>query len=202
MMKKIMLGVLIIILISFLVFNLLDKKDEKADILDIDTNVEEKKEIVEGTDKPIEERDFLRTDSKGPVEVSVAFNNIIEANDKELVFEIYLNTHSVDLENIEFENLSIFRTNNGVEIDNGFSWEVSGGSGHHISGLLKVSNNINGNKILDENTEYIELELIDIGGVESKKFKWDSETLKDIDNINRLNFISLILILIAILIPK
>lgn len=185
-MKKIFIIVAAIILAGGLYFAFdnstgLDEVDlDKSAIKD--KNVEnENKELKEEKEeeKKITEEDLVRRDSQGPVDVAMVLNNILETNDEFVIFNIYLNTHSVDLEAIDYANAAVLIIDKEVEIKENFKWELKGGGGHHINGYLKLPNEYNGKKIFDKDTKYIELQLLDIGEAEKRTFKWD---IKKINN--------------------
>lgn len=176
MTKKILLTLLILTLIIFLFIYQLNRNDKQIDKPNIvNTSKGNSKELDDE-----KEKNYLKIDTKGTVDVAILFTNLIEENMDELIFEVYLNTHSVDLEKIDYANQAILRTNSGLEVKKDFTWILTGGSGHHIKGLLKIPNKINGNKILDKDSLYIELELLNIGGTSSKKFKWEVNKINEL----------------------
>lgn len=76
--------------------------------------------------------DWTRHDAQGAVEVSVVPLNIHTEVKETIDFEISMNTHSVDL-SVDLATLSTLETNLG-ELIRPVSW--SGGSGHHVQGIL------------------------------------------------------------------
>jgi hypothetical protein len=81
---------------------------------------------------PPSSEDWTRHDTQGAVEFSVLPLNI-ETQVKETIdFEIFMNTHSVDL-SMDLAALSTLETDLG-ELIHPVSW--SGGTGHHVQGIL------------------------------------------------------------------
>lgn len=78
-------------------------------------------------------QDLARSDSQGAVEVTVVPLNLGLSEAEELEFEISMNTHSIDL-SMDLARLSRLESDLGVRVAAG-SW--SGGSGHHVLGILR-----------------------------------------------------------------
>ncbi|MGO1712451.1 MAG: hypothetical protein ACTH0B_02940, partial [Senegalia sp. (in: firmicutes)] len=124
-------------------------------------------------------QDYIRSNRGGSVDIAIVLKNIVEDNDENLIFELMLNTHSVDLESVEYENLVNLKTDK-INVDEGFSWQLTEGSGHHLSGELKLPKTYKGQNIIDNDTEFVEIEIKDLGGVESRKFLWEKDELNNI----------------------
>lgn len=113
---------------------------------------------------------ITRRTEGGAVTVDVAFLNILKPDEKDLLFYVALNTHTVDLTSYEIEKLAVL-TNGKITVEDGFIWESIQDDGHHRFGILRVKNN----GIFDKNTDYIELNLRGIAGVPDRKYRWDKK---------------------------
>lgn len=179
-MKKIFISVMILMAVAALLFFFTKEfnKEKTEEVLienhDGDTQyVEPQRES-----KELDEQKFIRVDSQGNVDVAVVFNNLVEGNQDDLVFKLMVNTHSVALDDIDFGKLSTIKNSSGLMIEEGITWEMGGGGGHHIYGYLKVPKNYNGKDIIEESTKSVELEIKGLDGIDSRKFVWDEEDLK------------------------
>jgi hypothetical protein len=81
------------------------------------------------------EIDLSRSDSQGAVEVVVLPLNLLDTSKESINFEIQMNTHSVDL-SMDLALLAVLETDQGKFLP-AISW--SGGTGHHVSGILTFS---------------------------------------------------------------
>lgn len=72
-------------------------------------------------------------DDQGAVEVAVTPLAEASAESGRLVFEVSMNTHSVDL-SMDLADLALLETDNGLSLP-AAAW--SGGSGHHVTGSLE-----------------------------------------------------------------
>lgn len=105
------------------------------------------------------------------------FLNPNKQGDKILKFQVMLNNHSMDLSDLNLSKSVELVNDKGLSIKDGFNWKEEG-SGHHVSGILSVENNINGKKILDNSTKSIKLVIKNIGGANTREFVWQSNELK------------------------
>ncbi|WP_202710687.1 hypothetical protein [Sporosalibacterium faouarense] len=131
-----------------------------------------KEDDTSGNINGLTEEDIIRIDNQGAVDIGAIFNNLIEKDDDYLVFKLYVNTHSVDLESIDFAKKASLILD-GEKVTEGFSWEIGGGSGHHLKGYLKVNKEYNGKPIFNNSSKEIELYLENIDGIPSRIFKWN-----------------------------
>lgn len=74
-----------------------------------------------------------RKDRQGSVEVSITPLGEQSARSGRLLFQVAMNTHSVDL-SMDLTELATFETDTGLSMTP-VSW--SGGSGHHVTGVLE-----------------------------------------------------------------
>lgn len=99
-----------------------------------------------------------QTNDEGGVSVAVTPKNLSEG-----IFEVGLNTHSVDLD-IDLTKNSVIIDEKGKEYT-AISWEGDGSGGHHRQGFLRFGPVLGANKT-------IELKMREIGGIKERSFKW------------------------------
>lgn len=121
--------------------------------------------------------DLSRTHSSGGVEVTVILTDIEDLKSirekKEINFEVYLNTHSVDLLAYQMNKISFIKDEEGDEYP-AISWESLSESSHHRSGILKFSNSDEkGNFIINEGAKAVVLVIKGLAGIEERVFRWD-----------------------------
>lgn len=126
------------------------------------------------SDARLSEAELLRTSQGGGIEVSAVYMNPIMKDRDLLVFKVALDTHFGSLSAIDLTQRAALRNSEGVVIDSGFTWEPISESGHHRLGYLRVDPE---GVFIGRDTEYIELELKDIGGVPSRTFRWELNKL-------------------------
>ncbi|PAB58604.1 hypothetical protein [Anaeromicrobium sediminis] len=181
-MKKILIIILVLIVSATLIFSF----NKYSNTQKLSEEIVEENNIVENVDdESYEDEDkineeFIRVDSQGSVDVAAYFHNLSEDNEEYLIFELMFNTHSVELDNIDFADLSNVKNNNGFTVDEGIIWEKENGSGHHISGYLKVPKKYKEKNMVDESTSSIELEIKGLDEIQSRKFIWDEEALQSL----------------------
>ncbi len=143
----------------------------------------EKKDLEETPQDDLEQ--YIRYDNLGPINIGILFKNPMEPNDEYLVFEIMLNNHSMNVDDIDYSKLVSLRNDKGILIQEGFEWTLTEGSGHHAFGILKLPMKYNGENIVEDTTQYIELELKGIEDgeeIESSKFIWEQDALGETNN--------------------
>lgn len=122
--------------------------------------------------------DYYTTSGGGNIEIGVLFKNPIMDNHDDLLFDIVLNTHSIDLSKYKaLDSFLELRTENNVTITDGFIWEAEVEDTHHIRGVLKVKNSYNDEPIYTENTNYLNLVFRDIGGINEREHIYKDATL-------------------------
>lgn len=84
--------------------------------------------------------------------------------DQPLVFEIALNTHSVDLSD-DMVKISLLRDDAGKEYAPS-AWEGAGPGGHHREGKLKFA-------AMTTKPKYIELVIKNLAKVSDRTFRWE-----------------------------
>jgi hypothetical protein len=92
----------------------------------------------------------------------------IKAEDNSLIFDVAMNTHSVDLDQYNLGQLAILRDNTGKEY-HPVSWDSAPG-GHHRRGTLSfpLPDSLN-----QGGTSYIEIVIQDVAGIKERVLKWD-----------------------------
>ena len=80
-----------------------------------------------------------------------------------LVFEIAMNTHSVDLDEYDLKELSVMRDDTGGEYMP-IEWQAAAG-GHHRSGKLAFTH-------ADRTAKTFELVIRNIAGIEERVLRW------------------------------
>jgi hypothetical protein len=106
-------------------------------------------EVVTGSQaqvaEPASSQEMARTDTQGAVTVEVTPDNLSNPGD-ELVFEVSMNTHSVDL-SMDLAQLAILSVDNGSYVQ-ATLWDAPVG-GHHVSGKLSFPASVDGKALLD-----------------------------------------------------
>lgn len=106
-------------------------------------------EVVTGSQaqvaEPADSQDMARIDTQGAVTVEVVPDKLSDPGD-ELVFEVSMNTHSVDL-SMDLAPLAILSVDNGSYVQ-ATLWDAPVG-GHHVSGKLTFPASVAGKALLD-----------------------------------------------------
>lgn len=105
------------------------------------------------------------TDSQNGMVVKVTFANATAPQPGgDLVFNLAVDNHSVDLTNLDLTDQATLIPDPGNPVTSGFQWQVQG-SGHHVTGVLRLPNrDSQGEPIVTAQTRSITLELRGIGG--------------------------------------
>lgn len=181
--KRFLISLIILIVLAVVIklFILNDSLDQEANIESKD-NSSIIEENIEKTDQDTKEEPqdtakYYTVSSGGNVDVGVIFKNPLTGETKDLVFEVMLNTHSVDLGKYkELQKYVELQVDEKIIITEGFTWE-SEGEGHHMSGLLRLKNEYNGEPILTNNTTQIKLILKNVE-IESREHIYKEDTLR------------------------
>ncbi len=107
----------------------------------------------------------VQSNTGGSVTIDVEW---IKAEDDSLIFDVSMNTHSVDLDQYDIGQLAILRDNTGKEY-HPVSWDSAPG-GHHRRGTLSfpLPDSLN-----QGSTSYIEIVIQDIAGINERVLKWE-----------------------------
>lgn len=110
---------------------------------------------------------WVQSDTGGRVTIDVEWT---KTENGSLVFDVAMNTHSVDLDQYDLGKLAVLRDDIGNEY-HPVSWHSASG-GHHRKGTLAfpLPDSLDRRKIA-----YFELILHDIAGVEERVLKWELE---------------------------
>ena len=102
------------------------------------------------------------TSADGPVTVSATW----AGGSKPLVFDVKLDTHSVDLDAVDLSS-AVLRNDRGQALD-ATSWQAASG-GHHRQGSLGFG--ADGAAFI-AGSKWIELVIRDVGGVPERTLRW------------------------------
>lgn len=103
-----------------------------------------------------------RSNESGSVTVDVK-PTALEAG-KPIVFDIAMNTHSVDLSD-DMTKITLLRDDAGKEYKP-TAWDGPSGGGHHREGMLTFA-------ALTTKPKFVELVIQELAGVPERVFKWD-----------------------------
>lgn len=156
---------------------IVDQKESKSDEeIIIEQEIEIIDEIDNSSEEPTNEEMLIRYDRKNSIDMGVVYSNLIEDDEEYIIFKVRLNNHSIDLEDIKYDELATLSFSNGTIIDDGFIWE-SNSEGHHLSGKLKLPKNYLGTNIILAELGSAQLEFEDIGGPEKMTFRWEKDVI-------------------------
>ena len=121
--------------------------------------------IAQGGVTPVAES--TQTNESGQVSVSVTWAGSTSG----LVFQVALNSHSVNLDAYNLGDLAVLRTGQGLEL-RPTSWVAPKG-GHHREGTLVFpGQGPDGTDVLTSNVREMTLIIRDIAGVPERTFRW------------------------------
>ncbi|HET9494600.1 MAG TPA: hypothetical protein VFR15_10240 [Chloroflexia bacterium] len=87
------------------------------------------------------------------------------------VFSVAMDTHSVDLDPYDLSTMATLHTNDGREAA-AVRWDAPAG-GHHRKGTLAFSEMaLDGNPLVADDTQSIELVIYELSGVPARSFTW------------------------------
>lgn len=104
-----------------------------------------------------------KIDSQGAVSIKVT-PLLYQQTSEELIFEITMNTHSVDLLQYQLDELVQLSFGTTVVTNGEFEWELTSEDSHHLAGILKWKG-----PVLDED---ITLVIKDFDSIPTRKFQW------------------------------
>ncbi|MBW2309064.1 MAG: hypothetical protein JRG73_19240 [Deltaproteobacteria bacterium] len=124
----------------------------------------------------LKKRDLRRSNSGGRVNIDVVYLNPLKQSqnpDTNLVFELRMNTHSVNLDAYRIEDLAVLRNDLGEQV-RPMEFANPGGGGHHRSGMLKFpAQTPEGNRLIREDIKRIEVVIKNVAGVPERVFIWN-----------------------------
>lgn len=108
---------------------------------------------------------LVQSNTGGSVTIDVEW---IKAEDGLLMFDVSMNTHSVDLDEYDLGELAVLRDDTGNEY-HPVSWDSAPG-GHHRKGTLTfpIPDSLSQGK-----TEYVEIVIRDVAGIKERVLKWE-----------------------------
>jgi len=108
---------------------------------------------------------LTQTNSGGAVDIQVRW----EADQANvLVFEVSMNTHSVDLDKVDLKQLAVLHDSQGNEFKP-LSWESQPG-GHHRSGRLTFAIP---DSLKENSTEFLHMAIKNVAGVSERGLQWN-----------------------------
>ena len=108
---------------------------------------------------------WTRKDKQGSMTVDVKYLISKENADKQSVFQLSLDTHSVDLYKYDIEKVSYIQFDDQAPI-NGGVWDFTG-SAHHFKGFITF------NESVPEETKTLRLLIRDVAGVSERVLEWE-----------------------------
>lgn len=88
------------------------------------------------------------------------------------VFDVIMDTHSVDLDAYDLRKQAVLRNDRGLEV-RAKAWDAPEG-GHHREGVLDFPEKTAGGKeLIGPNTRRVELIIRDVAGVPERSFEWN-----------------------------
>ncbi len=118
-----------------------------------------------GKDSVVTLNGLTQTNAGGAVEIQVKW--LADKNDS-LVFDVSMNTHSVDLDKYDLKQLTVLHDSQGNEYQP-LSWNSAAG-GHHRSGKLvfTVPGSLN-----EGGTKFLHMVIRNVAGVGERSLEWD-----------------------------
>lgn len=172
-MKKIVIisiGFTGVLFLSGLYFLGLQSKESPKD-KPIAAMVQEAGEAKVESDEAGEAVSLARTDTQGAVVIQVTLLHEESKEEGLLVFEIVMNTHSVELTQYDPATLAEIAFGQNETSEGRFVWESVNNDSHHVKGNLKWEGDA------DWNSKDLKLTLTGIDGVESRNFEWAASEL-------------------------
>ena len=114
--------------------------------------------------------DRAQISNGGNVSIEVIWKGPQPSNN-EIELDVGMNTHSVDLDDIDLSKLAILRNDKGQEFAPA-AWDSAPG-GHHRRGTLLFPLTANGKSVIEKDTKYVELVICDVAGVPERVIHWD-----------------------------
>ncbi len=108
---------------------------------------------------------LVQSNTGGAVTIDVEW---VKAGDGSLIFNVSMNTHSVDLDQYDLGELAVLRDDTGNEY-HPVSWDTAPG-GHHRSGTLTLPVP---DSLSQGETKYVEIVIRDIADIEARVLKWE-----------------------------
>jgi len=117
--------------------------------------------------------------SVGAVDLAVQFYNPEKNVEDFWIFNVAMDTHSVDLDQIDLQESVYFIDGDGKIIEEGFKVKKSG-SGHHISQYVELPKHINGVDTIFKEFKSFKMVFKNIDGVKKTELEWDMTVYPEI----------------------
>ncbi len=108
---------------------------------------------------------LVQSNTGGSVTIDVEWT---KAEDDSLIFNVAMNTHSVDLDQYDLGKLSVLRDDTGNEYYP-VSWDSAPG-GHHRRGTLTFALP---ESLTQGRAKYVEIVIRDVAGIEERILRWE-----------------------------
>lgn len=117
---------------------------------------------------------YMTISQKGNIDIVVKYLNPELGAKDILAFEVSLGTHSIDL--TEYKDIRKYvelRTDTGAAITEGFEWVLENAENHHIKGILKIKNIIEGKSVVGQDTKSFKLVFKNIPDASEREHLYD-----------------------------
>ncbi|MGD9678837.1 MAG: hypothetical protein AB7V16_10905 [Vulcanibacillus sp.] len=130
----------------------------------------------DGSDNAVK---YMTISQNGNIDIFVNYLNPSIGSKDVLTFEVSLGTHSVSLSKYkDIRKYVELVTDTEIVVSEGFEWELQNAEDHHISGLLKIKNDIDGKSIVREDTKSFKLVFKNIPDTSEREHIYEGEKLK------------------------
>lgn len=114
-----------------------------------------------------EARPATQTNEAGQVKIVATWQGLTGKPD----FTVTMDTHSVDLDGYNLDQLALLRTDDGRQVRSS-GWDAPSG-GHHRSGTLSFPTTADdGSPLIGPTTRTLELVIADVAGVPERVLRW------------------------------
>ncbi len=119
-------------------------------------------------------RTLTQINEGGGVEIGVTLLNVDALySGEDILFEVAMNTHTVNLDQYRMDDISYLRDNKG-RLFKAKAWESPKGGGHHRFGILRFpGRDSDGKEIIGSDDRYFEVVIKGVGGIEERVFRWE-----------------------------
>lgn len=122
---------------------------------------------------------YLTVSRYNNIDITVNYLSPLNKEKDNLVFDVRVDTHSVDLSKYkDIRKYIELQTDSGITISDGFEWSLESSGGHHFSGILKIKNEIEGKRIVDSDTKSFKLVFKNIGDAGVREHVYEGDKLK------------------------
>ena len=118
-----------------------------------------------GNEKVTTSSSLTQTNADGAVEIQVKWET---ENKDSLVFDVSMNTHSVDLDKYDLKQVTVLHDSQGNEYQP-LSWTSAPG-GHHRSGKLTFAVP---DSLKEDSTKFLHMVIRNVAGISERSLEWD-----------------------------